>query len=483
MATHSEKVRIIFGLKIRQLRLDKGFSLAEIAAKVGFSVSYLNEIEKGKKYPKSEKIMALAGCFNIEYDQLVSLKLDNDLAPIADILNSSILSDLPLEMFGIEANDFVDLMSKSPTKISAFINTIKEISRNHDIQNEEFYEAVLRSYQEMNENYLPDIEDVVEKYKENNLLKKTQKLDSVLLKNILIEKFNYSFFSFDLTQKPDLVNVDLVWKGENKIALNTQLPAEELAFLYAKEIGFNVLGLTIRPSSQPILEVNSFEAIFNNFKATYFAQALLIDKEVLIGRLTYLLASPKWNAESFLATLTLFGTPPYVFIDRITNLLSGHFGLNNLFLFGIRHNSTTNKYNNIHEMHLRQLHSPHGYARNEHYCRRWLGLNIIEKLGGKNIVCESQISEYEDSNSKYFVISIAYYLRSGQKRSDTIGFVLDAKLKSVLSFVADGTINKRIVNHTCERCGIVDCKERAANPTVYNQKMDKIKILAAVQKV
>jgi XRE family transcriptional regulator, fatty acid utilization regulator len=480
MVTNSEKVRIIFGLKIRQIRLQKGLSLAEVAEKVGFSISYLNEIEKGKKYPKAEKILSLSKAFGIDYDELVSLKLINDLEPIADILNSTILTDLPLEMFGIVPSDFVDLMSKSPTKISAFINTLKEISRTYDIQNAEFFEAVLRSYQEMNENYFPDIEAIVDEFREKQGINKTQVSDIDTLKKILFENFNYSISNFSSDKYQELLEIDLVFKDSKKIILNENLSTEETVFLLAKEIGYKVLGLKARPSTSPIVKVDSFESIFNNFKATYFARALLINKDVLIGRLTYFLASPKWDSEAFLSILKLFGTPPYVFIDRVTNLLSGHFGLNNLFLLGIKHNSTTNKFQTINEMHLRQLHSPHGYARNEHYCRRWLGLNILTKLEADKIICDSQISEFADSNSKYFVISIAYFLRSGQKRSDTIGFVMDSKLKSVLNFVNDGAIKKKIVNQTCERCSISNCLERVAEPLIYNQKMQKKNILKAV---
>lgn len=480
MVTNLEKVRIIFGLKIRQIRLKKGLSLAEIAEKVGFSISYLNEIEKGKKYPKADKILSLSKTFGIDYDELVSLKLVNDLEPIAEILNSSVLTDLPLEMFGIVPSDFVDLMSKSPTKISAFINTLKEISRSYDIQNAEFFEAVLRSYQEMNENYFADIEDIVENFRIENAIKKTQILDSDSLKKILFEKFNYSISTFSVAKNAELIDIDLVEKDSRKIVLNENLNEGEITFLLAKELGYHTLNLKKRPTTSPIVKVDSFESIFNNFKATYFARALLINKEMLVGRLTYFLASPKWDADAFLSIMKLFKTPPYVFIDRVTNVLSGHFGLNNLFLLGMKHNSATNKFQTINEMHLRQLHSPHGYARNEHYCRRWLGLNIITKLETDTIICDSQISEFADSNSKYFVISIAYFLRSGQKRSDTIGFVMDNKLKSVLNFVNDSSIKKKIVNQTCERCGIANCEERVAEPLIYNQKMKKKSILKAL---
>ena len=41
----------------------------------GLSKSYLNEIEKRKKYPKRDKIVLLSEALETTYDQLVSLKL------------------------------------------------------------------------------------------------------------------------------------------------------------------------------------------------------------------------------------------------------------------------------------------------------------------------------------------------------------------------------------------------------------------------
>ena len=43
-----ENIRLIFGLKIKQLRNDKKLSLQELAQRSNLSVSYLNEIEKGE---------------------------------------------------------------------------------------------------------------------------------------------------------------------------------------------------------------------------------------------------------------------------------------------------------------------------------------------------------------------------------------------------------------------------------------------------
>jgi transcriptional regulator with XRE-family HTH domain len=53
-------IKLIFGLKLKQLRTAKGLSLFGLSKLTGLSKSYLNEIEKGKKYPKAEKVGTIA---------------------------------------------------------------------------------------------------------------------------------------------------------------------------------------------------------------------------------------------------------------------------------------------------------------------------------------------------------------------------------------------------------------------------------------
>ena len=116
------------------------------------------------------------------------------------------------------------------------------------------------------------------------------------------------------------------------------------------------------------------------------------------------------------------------------------------------------------------------------------GLNIFKSLDTsdieqKSVVCGSQISEFFDSKSKYFVLTIASKASLNTNRSDTIGFVLDAKLKSVINYVNDPTIPKKQVNQTCERCNVTDCAKRVAEPTVFNLQMKKRKISEVIEKL
>ncbi|MFB0903925.1 MAG: helix-turn-helix transcriptional regulator, partial [Nonlabens sp.] len=75
-------IKLIFGLKLKQIRTDKNLSLFGLSKLSGLSKSYLNEIENGKKYPKPDKIVLLSDKLEVSYDQMVSLQLDKNLAPI-----------------------------------------------------------------------------------------------------------------------------------------------------------------------------------------------------------------------------------------------------------------------------------------------------------------------------------------------------------------------------------------------------------------
>jgi len=101
MATKTNNEKIIFGVKIRFLRQQAGYAFADFSKKTGMSVSYLNEIEKGKKYPKEDKIILLADALEVSADMLKSSYLPNQLKPVKELLESNFLNELPLDMFGI----------------------------------------------------------------------------------------------------------------------------------------------------------------------------------------------------------------------------------------------------------------------------------------------------------------------------------------------------------------------------------------------
>src|SRR5690606_39272467 len=108
-----EYIKLIFGLKMKQVRMERGLSLFQFGKMTGLSKSYLNEIEKGKKYPKTDKILLLATSLGVSYDELVSLKLDKQLSPIGEILQSKLLQEIPLDLFGIEKRDLIEIIANA----------------------------------------------------------------------------------------------------------------------------------------------------------------------------------------------------------------------------------------------------------------------------------------------------------------------------------------------------------------------------------
>ena len=88
MPFNEEKLRFILGFKLKNLRMAKNLSLKDVSKKAGLSISYLSEIEKGKKYPKAEKLLALAECYGIGYDELVTVEDQESLHPLSASLDS-----------------------------------------------------------------------------------------------------------------------------------------------------------------------------------------------------------------------------------------------------------------------------------------------------------------------------------------------------------------------------------------------------------
>ena len=88
MKALKDNLRYIFGFKLKQIRQKKGLGLKELSKLTGLSISYLSEIEKGLKYPKPEKIFALSEALDVSFESLVSIKTDEELNPLKDLINS-----------------------------------------------------------------------------------------------------------------------------------------------------------------------------------------------------------------------------------------------------------------------------------------------------------------------------------------------------------------------------------------------------------
>jgi transcriptional regulator with XRE-family HTH domain len=114
-----ENLRLIMGFKLKQFRLEKGLLLKELADKTGLSISYLSEIEKGKKYPKPEKIFQLAQSLGVSFDDLVSLQVSKEADLLPVIFTSPVIKEFPFKMYGVSPQDLLSLITGDPEKAGA----------------------------------------------------------------------------------------------------------------------------------------------------------------------------------------------------------------------------------------------------------------------------------------------------------------------------------------------------------------------------
>ncbi len=338
MDLKSERLRFIFGIKLKRYRERKGFSLKKLSEITGLSSSYLNEMESGKKYPKPEKIIEIAKALEVSFDDLVTMSIDKNLTDLATIIDSPIIKSFPFKTFGINPKDLIDITS--PSKFSALIGTLIGIAKNYDMRVEYFFLAALRSYQEMHNNYFEEIENkVLDFLKLKNIDFLTENLSIEFLKGILIKDYNYKIEEIDFNQKINLNDLRTIYiKGKpNKIIINSNLNNNQKAFVICRELGYCYLQLKERAETSSWIKVNSFEQVLNNFKASYFAGALLINKERLSKDIEIFFNLNTWQPDVFLEIMNKYHTTPETFMYRLSEILPGVFGIKEIHFLRFFH--------------------------------------------------------------------------------------------------------------------------------------------------
>jgi len=472
-------IKTVFGLKLKQQRQKKNWSLQDLANETGLSKSYLNEIENGKKFPKHDKIIQLTEKLNCSYDELVSTKLDKGLAPFTEILQSDFFKEIPLELFGINKSNLISIISDAPKKVTAFINTLIEISQNYNLGKEMFYFAVLRSFQELYDNYFPEIEEKAQIYFTEN--KFSFKPSSADFEKILTEQFHYEIRSLNFEQYGASGKLRSLFIPEKKLLLlNEILDEDQKTFIYAKETGFNVLNLSPRPNTYSWLDFTSFESLLNNFYASYFAGCLLIPKEALAEKITDFFREDEWEPGFFESLTEQFTNSPETFYYRLTNVLPSELGIKDLFYLCFTKKKNSDKIQILKELHLNQQQAPHANATNEHYCRRWIAVKNLVSLKENETLTDAQISHYKDSGLSYLVISTSQKnpFSDGTNRSYCIGILLNMNSLKKIKFAKSDRIKTINVGVTCETCSINDCEVRQAPPVrlekeLFNEDMKK----------
>lgn len=485
--------KIFFGLKVRQLRVEQQLSFADLSKRTGLSISYLNEIEKGKKFPKTDKIQILAEHLGTSVTELTSKELRRNLAPIGELLNSNFLNELPLELFGIELIKVVEIIADAPSRVGAFIAALVGIAKNYALSADNFYFAAMRAYQELYYNYFEEIEESVDQFLKEFNFDDHKILTPNILHDILDDHFHYEIIKDGLSGYPELSHLRSVWIPSSKrLLLQKDLSDSQKAFQYGKEIGFNYLQIKDHNKAATLLNPNSFDIVLNNYKASYFSVALLVNKTSLQGKLKAFFGQKVWNGDALLKIIDSYQVSAEIFFQR-GNILPKYFGLDQLFFFRMVHDPTTDVFTMDKELHLEKQHYPHSNSLNENYCRRWVSIWLLEDLHALQLkkevsgnIIAIQRSRYDQSEEEYLCITVArkgHQTMPGKNVSVTIGIKIDETMRKIIRFADDPSIPQKVVSVTCQRCAIADCKERVSPPTWIEEKSRRKRVRQVLQQL
>ena len=469
--------KVIFGMKLKQFREQAGLSLTDLGARIKLSTSYLTEIEHGKKYPKAEKIGRMAEALGRNYDDLVSIRLDEQLSPLSDFLGSPVLHNFPFHLFGISPVQVVELMTRQPLEASALVNALIGIAERYNIGVEHLYRSALRSYQELHENYFPDIERAVDEFAHGANVKSDPTPKVKELRAIIEKRFDYRLDEKQFVKHPKLQQFRSVLVTRRRqpptLLINPGLSDWQKKFILAREIGYQVLGLKDRAMTSAPERVDSFEQVLNDFKASYFAGALLINRERLLADIREFFALDRWQPRRFRDFLDRYEVSPEIFMYRLTEVLPEYFGIKLHFL---RFNHEGAEYRLVKHLNMSQVLIPGGTGLDEHYCRRWLAIRILHDLesegAGRKKMAEPivgvQLSRFVDTNERYLCVALARHLALNPSATSSVslGFRCDQEFERTVRFAKDTSIARLDIDGTCERCRLTkdECRERAAPP-------------------
>lgn len=477
-----DNLRLLLGLKVRAARDQLGWTLQALSNRSGLAVSYLSEIEKGKKFPKPEKLLGLAAALGVAYEELVSTRVDEELQALSSFAGSEFLREFPFHLFGLEAGDLFDLVAGDPKRAGALLRTFGEIAVRHDVEVEELLFAALRSYRQLHDNSFPELEEAAERFRAAAGWSEREHLEEAELRAVLEHDFGYRIDDVALAAREELAGLRSVFAPGSvpRLYLNGRLGSRQRAYVLAREIGFRILDLRVRPLTSSWIKAESFDQVLNNFRASTFAGALLMPRRDVVRGLERLFGAPRFDRRALREMLDRFGVSPEMLFYRIAAVTPAAFGLKELFFVRFFRDSRREPARLDKVFNLSRVQVPHGVSPSETICRRWPGVAMLEALAPGGDVSleapavEARLCRFQSEPVEFLVFAMArpLALRPKAMTSVSLGFLVDDALRSVVRFLDDGGVRRVKVDLTCERCPLVPsaCAERAAAPRILEQQ-------------
>lgn len=498
MSVNEEKLRFILGFKLKNLRQAQGLSLKETSARAGISISYLSEIEKGKKYPKTEKLLALAECYGTTFDDLVTAGTAETEQTLEASLESGFFREFPFELFGLQAEDLFSLLTSSPDRAGALIRTFLEVGEMYDIGVEQFLFAALRAYQKLHNNYFPEIEHAVDGFLVGTD-RLARPLDASSLQRFLETEWGYRVDD-TLLGNDDTLRAfrSIAIPGERtRLFINPRLLPEQRSFIFAKEIGKRVLDIPGEVMTSSWIKVESFEQVLNNYRTSYFAGALLLDRKETARGLRAFFAAERFDPLGLLSLMDRLDATPEMFFYRVGQLAYSEFGLRNHYFMRLSTNEGQHSFDVTKLLNLSGLSLPRGLSANEHYCRKWAGMRLLkERIRQREIAAPDLPARSQPTvaaqrgiimpgreEAFIFAMSRTMQLHPEDDSCVIMGFELDDAFKEAVKFWNAPGIPVEEVGITCERCPLPTnrCSERIVPASMLEEENDTRSMESAVQ--
>lgn len=456
--------KILFGMRLRYAREKTKLNLQQFSSKVGCAVSYLNEIEHGKKYPGPDKLEAFAGALGTTVDQLLHDALPPPAIPMEQILRSGILDELPLHRFGIEPMRILELMQGAPTQVTAFLNTLVDLARHHSVTDEHIFTSALRSYQELHQNYFPELEAQALHIRSQILGIHIGIIPSIDLLELALKNFWGIHVRYDslLTQPRFRYFSSWLSSSTSTLWVQESLPISIKKYILSREIAFQHLALEDRISTSPPFEPQRFHQVIDYFHASYLANAIGLPESMMQQCLHTFFHNERLQPQLLVNWIQEYEVTPAMFFARF-HLILPWMHWKHVFYIKAKYHSRNQSFDIERELHLHPYRFLHLRKHQEHYCLKWPAFNMLQLESNSTPEVQVYLLDIGDPAIRFLTITYLYQDRK-EKNTVTIAVELTETIEQSIPWISELKSKIFIARSSCERCNITDCDQRRASP-------------------
>ncbi len=143
----------------------------------------------------------------------------------------------------------------------------------------------------------------------------------------------------DLSKYPELTDQRFIFlpgKPSQLFLNNRHVPSQHVYSL-ALQIGYSELKIRKRLRTSSQKQFDSFDQAMDNFRSSYFAGALMINRNQVREKLKEIFQSETWNGDAILELLKHHEVTPETFLHRLSQILPGLFKITELHYFRFEH--------------------------------------------------------------------------------------------------------------------------------------------------